>query len=48
LIEEEVFDILTLRQMIDRRKSFGGTASENVLAAMQTAENDLKKEETQS
>ncbi|MDD2389966.1 MAG: argininosuccinate lyase [Desulfobacterales bacterium] len=48
LFEEEVFDILTLRQMIDRRKSFGGTASENVLAAMQTAENDLKKEEIQS
>ncbi len=37
LIEEDVFDILSPEQMINRRKSFGGTAAENVMVAIQAA-----------
>ena len=44
LFKKDVFDILTTRQMIDRRKSSGGTATENVKAAIKKAEGDLKKE----
>jgi argininosuccinate lyase len=42
LFKKDVFDILTTRQMIDRRKSSGGTATENVKAAIKQAEGDLK------
>jgi argininosuccinate lyase len=42
LIEEDIFNILSTKQMIKRRKSFGGTAKENVMAAMQEAEKSLK------
>lgn len=44
LIEADIFDILKTRQMIDRRKSFGGTATENVLTAIKTAKAELKAE----
>ena len=44
LFKKDVFDILTTRQMIDRRKSSGGTATENVKAAIKQAEGDIKKE----
>jgi argininosuccinate lyase len=40
-IEKGIFNILTTDQMINRRKSFGGTALENVKAAMNKAEKDL-------
>ncbi|MDM8523313.1 argininosuccinate lyase [Desulfococcaceae bacterium HSG8] len=45
LIEEEIFDFLTTEQMISRRKSFGGTAAENVMAAIEEAEKSLDKED---
>jgi argininosuccinate lyase len=44
LFKQDVFDILTTRQMIDRRKSSGGTATKNVRAAIKQAEVDIKKE----
>jgi argininosuccinate lyase len=40
-IKRDIFKILTLDQMIHRRKSLGGTASENVRAAIKTAEEEL-------
>ena len=42
LIKKDIFDILTLDQMINRRTSAGGTASENVIAAIKAAEKCLK------
>ena len=42
LIEEDVYDALTLKQMIDRRKSYGGTAEKNVKEAIKKAEIILK------
>lgn len=44
LFKKDVFDILITRQMIDRRKSSGGTATKNVKAAIKQAEEDIKKE----
>ncbi|MBN1930022.1 MAG: argininosuccinate lyase [Desulfobacterales bacterium] len=44
LITEDIYDILTPQQMINRRKSFGGTATENVIAAVEAAEKQLDKE----
>ena len=44
LVDKDVFDILTIEQMINRRMSFGGTAKENVTAAIAAAENILGKE----
>ena len=38
LISEDIFSFLTIEQMIRRRKSFGGTAAENVMAAVKEAE----------
>lgn len=43
LIDADVFDILTVDQMIQRRVSHGGTAKANVLAAIEKADNALKK-----
>ena len=43
LIEEDIFGILTVEQMIDRRKSFGGTAAKNVMAAIEEAEKNLNQ-----
>ncbi len=42
LIEQDVFDVLTVEQMIHRRISHGGTAEVNVIAAIEKAENALK------
>ncbi len=44
LIKKDVFDVLTIEQMINRRTSFGGTATENVKAAIGAAEKSLDKE----
>jgi argininosuccinate lyase len=44
LIEKDVFDHLTLEYMIDRRVSAGGTATQNVQAAILAAEKQLAKE----
>ncbi len=41
LIEKDVFEHLSIEQMINRRKSFGGTATENVLKAIANAEKDM-------
>jgi argininosuccinate lyase len=45
---EDVFDILTIEQMINRRLSLGGTAKKNVVSAIQKAEEALKLEATQN
>ncbi len=37
LIQDDVFEFLTPRAMIDRRRSYGGTAAENVRAAVERA-----------
>ena len=42
LIKKDIFNILSTEQMINRRKSFGGTAKENVMAAIKEAEKSLK------
>jgi len=42
-IEEDIFDYLAVQQMIDRRTSIGGTATEAVTAAIKAAEQKLKK-----
>ena len=41
LFDKDIFDVLTVEEMINRRKSFGGTATENVLAAIKEAEKEL-------
>lgn len=41
LIEEDIFEILSTEAMIDRRKSAGGTATENVLAAIKAAKKEV-------
>ena len=41
LFEKDIFDVLTIEEMINRRKSFGGTATENVLTAIKEAEKEL-------
>jgi len=43
-IEKNLFAFLETRAMIDRRISFGGTATENVKAAIHAAKEELKKE----
>ena len=43
LIQEDIFDSLSLKQLIDRRTSFGGTASKRVTAAIKKAEQQLGK-----
>ena len=42
LIQEDVFDILSTEAMIDRRRSAGGTATENVRTAISDARNALE------
>ncbi len=42
-VKKEIFDLLTPEQMIERRKALGGTASENVKAAIKKAEKELAK-----
>ena len=43
LIQEDVFDTLSTAAMIDRRKSAGGTATENVRSAISDARQMLKE-----
>jgi len=43
-IKQDIFKILTTDQMINRRKSPGGTALENVRAAIKKAEEELASE----
>jgi argininosuccinate lyase len=42
-IEAEIFDFLKTSQMIDRRITFGGTATRVVKTAIRAAEKKLKK-----
>jgi len=44
LFSSDVFDVLTPASMIERRKSFGGTSTKNVLKAIQKAKKDIGKE----
>ncbi len=44
LFDKDIFDVLTTEEMINRRKSFGGTATENVLAAINEAEKGLDEQ----
>jgi argininosuccinate lyase len=44
LIQDDLFDHLTLEHMIDRRQSRGGTASRNVAAAIADARAALAAE----
>ena len=44
LFSDDVFKILTPGSMINRRKSFGGTATKNVLSAIRKANKDIDKE----
>ncbi len=44
LVENDVFDVLTPQQMIDRRDTYGGTATKNVSAAIKEAEKGLEDE----
>jgi argininosuccinate lyase len=44
LIQDDLFDHLTLEHMIDRRQSQGGTASHNVAAAIADARAALAAE----
>jgi argininosuccinate lyase len=41
LIEEDIFSFLSVRQMVDRRKSHGGTATDTVRSAMMNARRAL-------
>jgi len=40
-IDEDVFDVLSLEQMIDRRQAIGGTATKTVQSAIAEAEKQL-------
>jgi argininosuccinate lyase len=42
-VEDDIFDYLATQQMIDRRASIGGTATEAVTAAIKAAEKKLNK-----
>ena len=44
LFSPDVFDLLTPVSMVLRRKSFGGTAPENVLLAIKKAKKDIGRE----
>ena len=42
IIEEDIFKFLGTEEMVNRRKSAGGTATENVKAAIKKAKKDLE------
>lgn len=44
LISEDIFSYLSVEQMIDRRKSYGGTSKKMVVAAIESAEAQMEKE----
>lgn len=41
MIEQDIFPALSVKQMIDRRKTYGGTATQNVVDAITRARNRL-------
>jgi len=43
LVKEDIFDFLSIEQVVNRRRSFGGTARDNVVAAIECAEKELKE-----
>jgi len=45
VVEEGVFEWLTLEQVVDRRSTIGGTGKSAVLAAIATAEQELARDE---
>ena len=45
LVKEDIFDFLSTEQVVNRRRSFGGTARDNVSAAVECAENELRSED---
>jgi argininosuccinate lyase len=46
LVKEDIFDFLSIEQVVNRRRSFGGTAKDNVAAAIAAAEQELQREES--
>jgi argininosuccinate lyase len=46
LVKDDIFDFLSTEQVVNRRRSFGGTARENVIAAIATAVKELQMEES--
>jgi argininosuccinate lyase len=46
-IEEDIFDVLSVAAVIDRRKSYGGTATDMVASAIETARKHLAQLEAQ-
>ena len=44
LIKADIFEALATRQMVDRRRSLGGTATENVKAALVVARQQLEED----
>jgi argininosuccinate lyase len=44
LIKADIFEALATRQMVDRRRSLGGTATENVKAALAVARQQLEED----
>jgi argininosuccinate lyase len=45
LVKEDIFGFLSTEQVINRRRSFGGTARDNVVAAIEAAEEELLAED---
>jgi argininosuccinate lyase len=45
VIKEDIFSLLSTRAMIDRRQSEGGTGTDQVRKAIETARRDLQEEE---
>jgi len=45
LIEDDIYDALSLEAMVDRRRSYGGTARENVISQIQKAMRQLAEED---
>jgi len=41
LVDEDIFSFLSTEQVVNRRRSFGGTASDRVAAAIEAAEKEL-------
>ncbi|MBF0398276.1 MAG: argininosuccinate lyase [Desulfobacterales bacterium] len=44
LIEEDIFNILTAEEMINRRKTFGATSKQNVISAIKEAYRQIEKD----
>ena len=46
LIKDDIYQILSTEAMINNRKSYGGTATENVLGAIRVAKDELERTHT--